>query len=55
LSNTPNIVNVRTLFLVSVYLIETDQRTAAWTRLGLAIRWAQDLGIHTVHYPVFPL
>ena len=38
--------HVRSTFLISMYLVETNSRSAGWTCLGYAIRAAQDLGLH---------
>lgn len=33
--------------LMGIYLVETNQREAGWTCLGITIRMAQDIGLHT--------
>jgi hypothetical protein len=33
------------MFLMSVYLVEVNNRAAAWNILGLAIRTSQDMGL----------
>lgn len=38
--------HARSAYLTSVYFIETNSISAAWTTLGNAIRIAQDLGLH---------
>lgn len=38
--------HARSALLVSVYLTETNKKSAAWTWLGLCIRISQDIGLH---------
>lgn len=40
--------HARSAYLTSVFFIETNSISAAWTTLGYAIRIAQDLGLHEV-------
>ena len=41
-----NIDHVRIALLASIFLIETNDRSPAWKRLGAAVRIAQDLSLH---------
>lgn len=41
-----NLNHVRVALLASFFMIETNNRSSAWTRLGSAIRMAQDLSLH---------
>ncbi|KAI9887508.1 MAG: hypothetical protein M1823_000687 [Watsoniomyces obsoletus] len=48
----PNLEHVQFAFLSSVFLVETNQKTAAWLRLGSAIRIAQSIGVQLEQLPL---
>ena len=41
--------HVRTAVLTSVFLVELNRKSAGWTWLGIAVRIAQDIGLHLGH------
>ncbi|KAL8995025.1 MAG: hypothetical protein Q9169_005173 [Polycauliona sp. 2 TL-2023] len=38
--------HVRTAVLLSVFLVESNRKSAGWTWLGIAVRMGQDIGLH---------
>ncbi|MCJ1392311.1 hypothetical protein MMC18_005178 [Xylographa bjoerkii] len=46
LENDLTIDHARSAILISLFLTETNERSAGWTALGHAIRVAQDIGLH---------
>jgi hypothetical protein len=44
-TDAPTVDSIRAMFLMSVYLVEVNNRAAAWNILGLAIRTSQDMGL----------
>ncbi len=47
----PNLNHVLFALLSSIFLVEANMKSAAWLRLGSAIRMAQSIGLHLEQIP----
>lgn len=50
-----NLEQATATFLIAVFLDEMNFKSASWIHLGLAVRMAQELDIHTAAMPMHPM